>query len=243
MKLIPVSTLPYCLLVLLAAEASAQVPPSPPATPSPVPYSSVSELNLLLSDLDQTSRNTQQDLTRLRIEKWKTDANTKRGSLADVESIQRNLRNALPEIASQLQNSPDSLVATFKLYRNLDALYDVFGSLVESAGAFGSRDEFQSLQNDLGALERSRRSFADRMEGLASAKEGEITGLRTQLQAKRAAESAPAPAKKVVVDDNEPPKKPVKKKPPVKATKPSPGTPPKPAPDAGATQPPPSTQP
>jgi len=242
MKLIPVSTLRFCLLVLLAAETTAQVPSSPAATPSPVPYSSVSELNLLLSDLDQTSRNTQQDLTRLRIEKWKTDANTKRGSLADVESIQRNLQNALPEITGQLHNSPDSLVATFKLYRNLDALYDVFGSLVESAGAFGSRDEFQSLQNDLGALERSRRSFADRMEGLAGAKEGEITGLRTQLQAKHTVESAPAAPKKVVVDDSEPPKKPIRKKPPAKATKPTPSAPPKPGPDA-LPQPPQSTQP
>jgi hypothetical protein len=228
-----------CLAVLLAAQAFGQTP----ASQSPVPYSSVSELNLLLSDLDQTARNTQQDLTRVRIEKWKTDANTKRGSLADVESIQRNLQNALPEMASQLRNSPDSLAATFKIYRNLNALYDVFGSLVESAGAFGSHDDFQSLQNDLGALERSRRSFADRMESLASAKEGELTSLRTQLlQAKHAAESAPAPPKKVVVDDNEPPKKPVKRKPPAKATKPSPSTPSKPAPDAG-TAPPQGTQP
>ena len=228
-----------CLPMLLPAEALGQAP----ASPSAVPYSSVSELNLLLSDLDQTSRDTQQDLARLRIEKWKADGNTKRGSLADVESIQRNLQNALPEIVNQLRNSPDSLVATFKLYRNLDALYDVFGSLTESAGAFGSRDEFQSLQNDLGALERSRHSFADRMESLTTAKEGELGSLRTQLQqAKRAAENSPPPPKKVVVDDAEPPKKPAKKKLPAKTAKPSPGTPPKPSPDTAA-QPPQSPQP
>lgn len=214
MKHIPVSALLLCLV--------SSVPGLSAQTPSPVPYASVSELNLLLSDLDQSSRNAQQDLARLRIDKWKTDGNTKRSTQADVESIQRNLQNALPEIVNQLRSSPDNLVATFKMYRNLDALYDVFGSLVESAGAFGSKDEFQGLQNDLAALERVRRSFADRMEGLANTKEGEIGTLRTQLQAKHTAESTPTAPKKVVVDDADPAaKKPVKKKTVAKVPKPA----------------------
>ncbi len=91
----------------------------------------------------------QLDLAKLRIEKWKTDANTKRGSQGDADSIERNLQTALPEIIGRLRNSPENLTVTFKLYRNLDALYDVFGSVAESAGAFGGKDEYQSLQNDL----------------------------------------------------------------------------------------------
>ena len=43
----------------------------------------------------------------------------------DRESIQRNLQSALPEMISQLSNSPENLAASFKLYRNLDALYYV----------------------------------------------------------------------------------------------------------------------
>jgi len=205
-----------CATLCLAALPARLVGQTPAAsTPaSPVPYSSVSELNLLLSDLDQASRNAQQDISHLRIEKWKTDANTKRGSQSDADSIQRNLQNALPEIANQLKGTPDSLVITFQMYRNLDALYGVFVSLTESAGAFGSKEDFQSLQNDLAALERSRRAFADRMDGLANSKETELGNLRTQLQQARAAsQAAPAPAKKVVVDDTQPPpKKNVKKK-------------------------------
>jgi hypothetical protein len=201
--------------VLLAALATAQAPPSnPPSdTAAPVPYSSVSELNLLLSQLEQTSQATQLDMAKLRIEKWKTDGNTKRATQEDVGSIQRNLHNALPEIVSRLRNSPENLATTFELYRNLDALYGVFSSVVESAGAFGSRDEFQSLQNDLSALERARRSFADRMDTLANSKEGELARLRTQVQTLQAAQQAVAtPPKKTVVDDTEAPKKPVKKK-------------------------------
>jgi DNA repair exonuclease SbcCD ATPase subunit len=201
-------------IVLLGILATAQTEPSnPPSSAAPVAYSSVSELNLLLSELEQTSQATQLDLAKLRIEKWKTDANTKRGEQTDVESIQRNLQNALPGIVAQLRNSPEDLATTFKLYRNLDALYGVLGSVVESAGAFGSRDEFQSLQNDLNALERARHSFADRMDTLAQSKEGELARLRAQVQTLQAAQTAaPPPPKKTIVDDTEAPKKTVKKK-------------------------------
>jgi hypothetical protein len=207
--------------IWLATVSTAQAPPpNPPSgAQAPVPYASVSELNLLLSQLEQASQAMQLDLAKLRIEKWKTDGNTKRATQEDVESLQRNLKNALPEIVSRLRNSPENLATTFELYRNLDALYGVFSSVVESAGAFGSRDEFQSLQNDLSALERARRSFADRMDTLANSKEGELARLRTQVQTLKAAQqTAAAPPKKTIVDDTEAPKKTVKKK-PVKPTK------------------------
>lgn len=224
MKLRPACGWRYWVLPFLMATATAQVAPSPaPKTSAqPVPYASVSQLNLMLSQLEQAAEATQVDLAKLRIERWKTDSNTKRGIQSDVESIQRNLQMALPEIIAQLRASPENIAATFKLYRNLDALYDVFGPVAESAGAFGSKDEFQSVQNDLSTLERSRRSLAERMETLASAKEGELTQLRTQVRdLQAAAVPAPAPPKKVVVDDTEPPKKPVKKKTVPKPPKPS----------------------
>ena len=208
----------WCALLTILAIAQT-APSTPPSSSAPVAYSSVSELNLLLSGLEQTSQATQLDLAKLRIEKWKTDANTKRGEQTDVDSIQRNLQNALPEIVAQLRSSPEDLATTFKLYRNLDALYGVLGSVVESAGAFGSRDEFQSLQNDLNSLERARRSFADRMDTLAQSKEGELARLRAQVQTLQAAQTtAPPPPKKTVVDDTEAPKKTVKKKTPKKST-------------------------
>jgi hypothetical protein len=213
-----------CAALFLLGSISVAQPgaTNPPAAAAPVPYSSVSELNLLLSQVEQNSQDTQADLSKLRIEKWKTDANTKRLSEADVASVQRNLQSALPEMVTQLRNSPEDMEASFKLYRNLDALYDVFGSIVESAGAFGSRDEFQSLQNDLSGLERTRRSLADRIDTLASNKEGELTRLRTQVQTLQAAaaQQQAAPPKKVVVDDTEAHKKPVAKKKPA-AKKPS----------------------
>jgi len=201
--------------VLALAAMAQSAPPTPPAT-EPVPYASARQVDSLLEQVQKNAQDLQADLSQLRIERWKTDANTRRSTLADVESVQRNLRDALPEIIGQVRNAPESMPATFKLYRNLDALYDVFSSIAESAGAFGSKDEYQSLANDLNQLEKNRRSFAERMDTLANSKEGEITALRGQLHDAQAALAAvpPPPPKKVVAEETEPAKS-VKKKPKV----------------------------
>ena len=203
----------------------------------PVSYESVSQLNGLLSQLEDASKATQADLTKLRIERWKTDGSTKKQVLANADSIQRNLQGALPEIIAQLRAAPENLSASFKLYRNLDALYDVLGSVVESAGAFGPKDDFQALSNDLNAFESSRRALGERLENLTSAKENEIARLRTDLKAAQAAIPA-TPPQKTVVDDTQPAKKPAPKKKPVpkKPAIPPPQTPP------ASQQPPPSNQ-
>jgi hypothetical protein len=181
-----------------------------------VSYASVSQLNGLLAQLDAASKSTQGDLSKLRIERWKTDGGSKKRSLADADSVQRNLQNALPEMIAQLRNSPEDLPATFKLYRNLDALYDVLSSVVESTGAFGSKDDLQALSNDLSTFEATRKQLAERVQNLAASKEQEIVRLRSDLKTAQAAIPA-APPKKIIVDDNEPAKKPaVKKKPAAK---------------------------
>jgi len=192
---------------------------------SPVPYASVNELNGILTQVQETAQSMQADLQKARIEKWKTDGATKRQTQANVESLKRNLQSALPDMITELNNRPEDTGASFKLYRNLDALYDVFGSVVESAGAFGSKDEFQSLSNDMGGLESARRSLGERVQKLTANKEEEVTRLRAQVKALSAG-PPPAP-KKIVVDDTEPPKKPAVKK---KVTKPKPTTPPAAAP-------------
>ena len=208
--------------LLMACAGFSQAPPN--AGSAPVSYTSISELNQLIGNLQSVSQSAQQDLSHLRIEKWKTDSGTKKQTQSDVESLLRNMQNALPAILADLKNSPESLALTFKTYRNLDALYDVLNSVVESTGAFGSKEEFQSLNNDLGAVESSRRAFADRMDKLANAKETEIGQLRTALQNARA---NAAPPKKTVVDDSEP--APVKKTPSKKKTVPKPNAAPPPS--------------
>jgi hypothetical protein len=220
--------------LLWSATASAQSPVNAGSEVSqasaqggPVSYASVTQLNGLLTQLEASSQTAQLDLAKLRIERWKTDGSTKKQTQNDVESVQRNLQSALPEMIGQLRNAPEDMPATFKLYRNLDALYDVLGGIVESAGAFGPKDDFQALQNDLNSFESTRKQLADRTNTLATSKEQEIIRLRTELKTAQAAIPV-APPKKIVVDDNEPAKKPVvKKKPAAKkpaATNPNPAS-------------------
>jgi exonuclease VII large subunit len=227
------SMLSLCLAFAVVAPAAvrAQAPTSEAATPPPVAYASVTELNTILTQVRQTAQNITANLEKTRIEKWKTDSGTKRDVQGNVESIRRNLQSALPEIITQLNNAPEDLAATFKLYRNLDALYDVFGPVVESAGAFGSKDEYQNLSNNLSALQSARRALGERMQNLTTAKENELTRLRSQLKTALAA-VPPPPPKRTIVDDTQPPKKPAKKK----AAKP------KPAPATTTTNPPSSPQ-
>src|SRR5262252_11223339 len=163
---------PGLFLTCVAAAVGQSGPPPVPASAAgrqgtPVSYASVTQLNGLLSQIEATSKNTQADLGKLRIEKWKADGNYKKQALGNVDSVQRNLQGALPEIISQLRNAPEDLPATFKLYRELDALYDVMGSVVEGTGAFGSKDDFQSISNDLTGFESARKQLAERIESLA----------------------------------------------------------------------------
>jgi hypothetical protein len=207
--------LAWAILFLACLPASAQTNAStaantPPLQGNAVPWASVGQVNALLGELDSVARVTSNDLARVRIDKWKTDSGTKQQVQANSDSIQRNLQSALPAIIGGVRNAPDDMAASFKLYRNLDAIYDVLGTVAESAGAFGSKNDYQALANDLGGIERIRRELADRVEGLATAKETELARLRNSL---RAAQTTQAPPKKVVVDENEPVKKPRKKKP------------------------------
>jgi hypothetical protein len=199
---------------------------APAAEPQgPVSYASMNQLNELLGGLQQTSQAALADLSRLRVDKWKADSNNKRQAKAMVDSLSRNLQEALPGMLNEVRNAPEDLAATFKLYHNLDALHDVLGSVAEDVGAFGPKEEYQPLANEANNLDNLRSQLASRIQSLAAGKEAELGRLRLALAAAQAA--PPAPPKKTVIDDTEP-EKPVKKK-KAKATKPANATtPPKP---------------
>jgi hypothetical protein len=177
---------------------------------APVSYASANQINTLLGNLEQATQTTLADLSKVRVDKWKADSSVKRQSQGDLDSLTRNLQSALPTLINEVRAAPEDLGATFKLYHNLDALHDVFRSVAESAGAFGPRNEYQSLGNDAEAVDNIRRDLAERLQTLATSKEAELNRLRAVVKAAQAA--PPAPPKKIVIDDTEPAKKPAKKK-------------------------------
>lgn len=202
------------LLLPLGASAQAGAPSAVPPGPNnagAISVASMNQINNLLADLQRTSEATAADISNLRIDRWKADSGSKRQVQDNSTSILRNLQNALPGIISEVRAAPEDLAPTFKLYRNLDALYDVLGTQTELAGAFGSKSEYQSMSNDLANIERIRRTLADRVQNLAASRDAELARLRVQVRNTQAAAAA-APPKKVIVDDEEQPKKTVKKK-------------------------------
>lgn len=214
----------FLILTVASLPAAAQSARQSAAPPPPVPYATANQVNALMSQLESTATTAASDLSRLRINKWKAPGSAKQQAEANRQSILRNLETALPGMIGAVRSNPDDIAASFTLYRNLDALYDVFSSVAESAGAFGPRDEYEGVGNDLNSVEQIRRELADRVATLASSKETELAHLRNEVRAGQAAAQA-APPKKVVIDDNEPEKKPVRKKKVVKhpAKKPATG--------------------
>jgi HPt (histidine-containing phosphotransfer) domain-containing protein len=222
------------LYVLLAgATALAQAPANSPSISTGERAPSVGSATTVsvLPDLDRLEAAASQatlDLGHLRIDKWKADGQSKQQAQANADSVQRNLTSALPGMIGAVRSAPQDLGAEFKLYRNLNALYDVFASLAEVTGAFGPKNDYQALAQQLEAIDSVRRNLGDALEQLTSSTQSELVQLRTQVRAYRQAAAA-APPKKVVVDDTQSSKKTVHKK---KKPAASSSSPPSPASDA-----------
>ncbi len=200
-----------------AAQPQAVVQPVSTAAPAPLP-APAANISAMLSRLDQTSQSMQVNLAKLRIERWKADSSTKAQAEGNVTSLQRNLSAGLPNVVAEVRADPANLTSGLKLYRNVNALYEVLSTLSEYAGAFGSKEEYRSLGTDAANLDDARRLLADQLESLSSVKEAQIMQLRNQVVASQVA-TPPAAPKKIIIDDNAPAKKTTaKKKKPVPAS-------------------------
>jgi hypothetical protein len=157
-------------------------------------------------------------LARLRIEKWKADGDIKREAQQNSDALQRNLTAAMPQLIASVRQNPNDIAANFKLYRNLNVVYEYFSQLAEGAGAFGPKDQYQGLAQQVADMDGARRVLADRLESMTTQVSSELQTLRQQVRTLQASTPAAAP-KKIVVDDNEPAKKPAKKRVPKTAPK------------------------
>ena len=213
-------------LFSLSSVALAQMSTAPASGPSGERAGSAS-MSPVLADLDRlqtAASRANLDLAHLRIEKWKADGGSKQQAQGNADSVQRNLTTALPDLIGHVRGAPQDVNAEFKLYRNLNALYDVFASLTESAGAFGQRSDYDALAQQLGVIDSVRRNLGDELEKLTSSTQLELNQLRSQVRTLKQ-QAAATPPKKAIVDDTEPAKKTAshKKKPAQKSTTPATG--------------------
>jgi hypothetical protein len=191
MKITGIAGLLFVGALGLAAQQTPSAPAGQTATaPRPVGVSPV------LADLQRTLATANDDISRLRIEKWKCDSSQKQQMNQVAQSLQRNITGALPGLISDAQNQPNSVAKSFKLYHDINIVYEFLNSLAEAAGAFGKNEEYEPLARDAATLDNVR-------QNLSSVIEQASTALETQL---RQATAAPvqvqaAPPKKIIVDD------------------------------------------
>jgi len=201
--------------------AAPQPASQPPAAPVNVVPSNPGDLATMLQGIEQETSGLNADVAKLRVEKWKVDASTKRQASENIGSIQRNITGALPGLITAVRTTPQSLAANFKLYRNLNALYDVVATVSESAGAFGRREEYDLLAPHAQALDAGRRNYGEYLQQMTATADDRIATAEREKAAALAAAQQQVPPKKIIVDDSEPAPPPKKKKPAKKSAPPA----------------------
>jgi len=166
-RLIPIA------LALASLTAWAQSPGMPqPGGQGAQPVQA--NLNMIIAQVQKAAMATNADLGKLRIEKWKTDAEQKDQLQKMSDSIQRNLTNAIPGLIGDIQSSRGNVSATFKLYHNITIVYEYLTSLTDAAGVLGKKEEYEPLAADAAALDSARENLSTYIQQQATTYESRV---------------------------------------------------------------------
>lgn len=220
------------IVLLFCAGFGAMAQPQTQASPNPQvrPAPQGPDVNAIVLQIQQATSSASMDIGKLRIEKWKTDSGQRQQLQQVADSLQKNIANAVPGLVNDVQSSRGGVVASFKLYHNLNVLYEFLSSLADAAGGLGKREEYEPLATDAAALDTARQNLSIYIEQAAVKLESANRALAGTTPAQ--VPGTVVPGKKVVViDDADPPApkkraKPTKKKAsnPPAATAPAPPT-------------------
>jgi hypothetical protein len=143
--------------------AAAQ-PPQPSVSQPPSPQISAPRLDAVLTQIQKATLSMNSNLAKLRIEKWRTDPDQRAQLQKLANSLQRNITFAVPGLMNDVQNSRGSVSSTFKLYHNMNVVYEYLNSLTDAAGSLGRREEYEPLAEDASALDSARESLSSYIE-------------------------------------------------------------------------------
>ena len=193
---------PALLLLLASAPLLSQLPEAPAAEP-PSPSVASDSMSSIVADLDKlqtASSQAAETIGRLNIGKWKASSEAKTAAKADVNSVQRNLTSAMPGMIAAVRAAPNDLNAEFKLYRNLNAVYEVFGIVVDATRLYGPRADYDALSEQMRTFESVRRKLGEGLEQLTAEAQHNLDQLRAQIKTQQdqlaASEAATADARK-----------------------------------------------
>lgn len=180
-----------------------QAPPQEQAPVAPQRQPAQVDLNMVLAQIQRVALATTGDIGKLRIEKWKTDSDQKQQLQKVADSLQRNITYAIPGLLMDVRNTHGNVLTTFKLYHNLNVLYEFLSSLADAAGGLGKKEEYEPLATDAAALDEARTNLSTYIEQTAASYEA-----RVRASSAPTGQAAPPP-KKIIIDDL--PTKPVRK--------------------------------
>lgn len=206
----------FLLCARLGAMAQPQTQPSPNPQTQAAPQ--VQDLNAIVLQVQQATSSANVNIGKLRIEKWKTDTGQKQQLQQIADSLQKNIANAMPGLINDVSGSKGSALASFKLYHNLNVLYEFLSGLADAAGSLGKREEYEPLAANAAAIDTARQNLSTYIEqtvGKLESANRPPTGT-TAAQSHQAGTVVPG-RKVVVIDDTDPPPpkkraKPTKKK-------------------------------
>jgi len=208
----------FILIFCLELGAAGQQAPMPQQTQD----TPQNDLNTILLQVQKATSSANANLGKLRIEKWKTDSQQKQQMQQVADSLQKNIANAVPGLISDVQTSRGGVLASFKLYHNLNVVYEFLSSMAEAAGAYGKKEEYQPLEGDATALDTVRQNLSTYIEQAAGKMEA-ANRAANSVQARQTPATVVPGRKVVVIDENNTP---ARKRPKSTSTKKKASTPP-----------------
>ena len=206
------TALPAIIVLLFFAGSGAMAQPHAQAPPNPQNQAAPQgpDLNAIVLQVQQATSSASIDIGKLRIEKWKTDSGQRQQLQQVADSLQKNIANAVPGLVNDVQSSHGGVLASFKLYHNLNVLYEFLSSLADAAGGLGRKEEYEPLATDAAALDTARQNLSIYIEQAAVKLEtaNRPPAGTTPVQAHP---GTVVPGKKVVVIDDTDPPPPAKK--------------------------------
>ncbi len=187
------------VLLVSSFVAAAQSGPAKPSVPP--------ALSAIVGEVQRTASSTNADLSRLQIDKWKIDGSQRQQMQLVADSLKRNITTAIPGLISDVQAAPGSVSKSFKLYHNINVVYEFLNSLTEAAGAYGRKEEYEPLAADASALDKVRQSLSSYLEQSTVSLETQLSQTKAALAQAQAPPPAKAPPRKIIVDNGATPKK------------------------------------
>lgn len=181
---------------LFSSQLLAQAAPAQTVNPAQPRTQSSLALGNALQQVSIASAHLRRALDSINVPKWKAPGDVRQTTVSDVDSMQRDVTDTLPNLINTALADPAKISPAFSVYRNVDALYDVLLRVSETAQLAGSNDA-RLLEEQRAALEDARTQLGAALVQSTQTQDAEVVHLR----AAAVAAPPPPPPAKTVVDD------------------------------------------